>query len=31
MATVLEKYTTEEQRYFERFMWAKELNEKDIK
>jgi hypothetical protein len=30
MATLLEAYTTEEQRYSVRFLWAKELNAKDI-
>jgi hypothetical protein len=29
-ATVLEKYTTEEQRSLVRFLWAKGLNAKDI-
>jgi hypothetical protein len=30
MATVLEKYTTEEQRSVVRFLWAEGLNVKDI-
>jgi hypothetical protein len=30
MATVLEGYTTEEQRSVVRFLWAKVLNTKDI-
>jgi hypothetical protein len=30
MATVLEEYTTEEQRSVERFQWTKWLNAKDI-
>jgi hypothetical protein len=30
MATVLEEYTTEEQRSVVRFLWAKGLNAKDI-
>jgi hypothetical protein len=30
MATVLEKYTTEEHRSVLRFLWAKGLNAKDI-
>jgi hypothetical protein len=30
MATVLEKCTTEEQHFVVRFLWAKELNAKDI-
>jgi hypothetical protein len=30
MATFLEEYTTEEQRSLVRFLWAKELNAKDI-
>jgi hypothetical protein len=30
MATVLEVYNTEEQRYVLRFVWSKRLNAKDI-
>jgi hypothetical protein len=30
MATVLEEYTTAEQRSVVRFLWARELNAKDI-
>jgi hypothetical protein len=30
MATVLEEYTTEEQHFPVRFLWAKGLNAKDI-
>jgi hypothetical protein len=30
LATVLEEYTTEEQRSFVRFSWAEGLNAKDI-
>jgi hypothetical protein len=30
MATMLEEYTTEEQRSFVRFLWATGLNAKDI-
>jgi hypothetical protein len=30
MATMLEEYTTEEQRSVVRFLWAKELNAKDV-
>jgi hypothetical protein len=30
MATVLEEYITEEQRSVVRFLWAEELNAKDI-
>jgi hypothetical protein len=30
MATVLEVFTTEEQRSVVRFLWAKELNAEDI-
>jgi hypothetical protein len=30
MATVLEEYTTEEQRSVVHFLWAKGLNAKDI-
>jgi hypothetical protein len=30
MATVLEEYTTGEQRFVVRFLWAKGLNAKDI-
>jgi hypothetical protein len=30
MATVLEEYITKDQRSVERFLWAKELNAKDI-
>jgi hypothetical protein len=30
MATLLEEYTTEKQRSVARFLWAKELNAKDI-
>jgi hypothetical protein len=31
METVLEEYTTEEQRSVVRFLWAKGLNAKDIR
>jgi hypothetical protein len=31
MATVLQEYTTEEQNYLVRFLWAKGLNAKDIR
>jgi hypothetical protein len=31
MVTVLEEYTTEEQRSLVRFLWAKGLNVKDIR